>query len=77
MYSSMQTHIRNVCLKISPKPDRSNKRLEIFLYDNDLEELNHELCYMKLTVRLCLLLNSKGEQQKNGVIYIRKQMLVY
>lgn len=35
------------------------------------------LCFMKLTVKLNLLLGSKGEQQKNGINFIRKQIFIF
>lgn len=40
------------------------RQLEQFLVENHLENMNKELCYMKLTVKLNLLLNSNGKRQK-------------
>ena len=35
-----------------------------------------DLCFMKLTVKLNLLLGSKGELQKKGIIVIILQLIV-
>lgn len=41
------------------------RRLELLLSEENLSSLLKELCYMKLTVKLNLLLNSSGRQQRD------------
>ena len=54
------------------------KQLESFLETHGLQVLERELCNTKLTAKLNLLLNSRGEQQRNwNVLYPEANVYIF
>lgn len=47
-----------------------------FLTNQCFKTFGEDLCFMKLTVKLNLLLGSKGELQKKGICYILQLIVI-